>query len=128
MMIRLLICALLLSACQKQRTDESLRQAGEIHLQALQVLKQVEKILDSAGTAGILPADTLASLRRDVQAWRENLVEVPGLEHHDHDHSHDHQHEAQPPVSSEEMLRIQRHALQQVQAIQARLQHPARPL
>ena len=40
--------------------------------------------------------DSLRILKSAVNDWRNNMVEIPGIEHdhdhhgHDHDHSHDH--------------------------------------
>jgi hypothetical protein len=114
---------LLLIACQQATTSEDLRQAGEIHLQSLAVADDLEAALDSLEQSGALPLDTLAALKRDLEAWEENLVEVPGLEHeHAHEGHDHHHHEAAPSISDAEMLQVQQEALRQLRALETRVQ------
>ena len=111
------------AACQSPQTSDELKQAGEIHLQALALSAQLENSLDSLGQTTTVPPDSLAAWKRELEAWEENLVEVPGLEHeHDHDHEgHDHHHEAAPNITDADMLKVQKEALRQLQALQIRI-------
>jgi ABC-type nickel/cobalt efflux system permease component RcnA len=111
------------AACQSPQTSDELKQAGEIHLQALALSAQLENSLDSLGQTTTVPPDSLAAWKRELEAWEENLVEVPGLGHeHDHDHEgHDHHHEAAPNITDADMLKVQKEALRQLQALQIRI-------
>lgn len=116
------LCAV--AACQSPQTSDELKKAGEIHLQALALSAQLENYLDSLGQTTTVPPDSLAAWKRELEAWEENLVEVPGLEHeHDHDHEgHDHHHhEAAPNITDADMLNVQKEALRQLQALQIRI-------
>jgi len=111
------------AACQSPQTSDELKQAGKIHLHALALSAKLENSLDSLGQTTTVPPDSLAAWKRELKAWEENLVEVPGLEpEHDHDHEgHDHHHAAPPNITDADMLNVQKEALRQLQALEIRI-------
>lgn len=128
----------LLVACSAAKEDPNLIQAVAIHNEATEIghrasmgvsqLKSLEAKMDQA------QLDSLHAISRDLSAWYESLVEVPGHEHEGHDHGdHDgHDHEGHnhdhgddknylEGLSSAEVLAIQTEFRKEVKWMEARV-------
>lgn len=120
----LLALTLLTAACGGNSADEAtLKEAGQIHLQASAVQERIEPLMDSLASlktqlaARQTPAAQAAladidSVTKRFEEWEETAVEVPGQEHaHEHgegEHHHHHEHKPAPQVTAAEMLDIQK--------------------
>lgn len=128
-----------LYSCTGEQQDPMLEQAAAIHNEAVEIEQLTRKKLDSlqrhkqqlVTESGALPAmeqefiRSLDQLKQDIDSWSNNLIEVPGFEHHHH-HGHDHSHDdhdhgkKQPEVTPEHMLNIQREFRDSIIAIRQR--------
>lgn len=110
----------LLAGCNLFYSKEEkkiLEQALQIHLQAAQLAASLKQEVETLLIDSSLPADSLRILLDEIVQWENSLVEVPGMDHHDHHHS-----SSEPiQVSAEEMLRMQQEALVSIQMIQEKL-------
>jgi len=131
-----------LNSCTGEQKDPKLEQAAALHNEAVEREQLARKKLDSlqshkqqlvADSTALLEKQqgfirSLDQLNLDIDNWSNNLIEVPGFEHHHHhghDHSHDHDHhhdhgKKQPEVTPEHMLNIQREFRDSIMAIQQR--------
>jgi len=131
-----LLALALLTACGgKNSADEAtLKEAGEIHLQASEIQEALEPQVDSlaalktklaalktsAATQAVADIDSVVSR---FEAWESNVVEVPGMEHkHEHaegdsGHHHHHDHKPAPQVTASEMLDIQKEMKSELEKI-----------
>ncbi|MEL7219669.1 MAG: hypothetical protein AAGJ93_00040 [Bacteroidota bacterium] len=84
-------------------TDLLLKESFQIHQQALQLAEETHEILLK------LPKDDpyRVGIESRLEAWSNNLVEVPGFEH-DHHHGHHHHHGPQLELTPEDMLIVQK--------------------
>ncbi|MEM6700499.1 MAG: hypothetical protein AAF806_17175 [Bacteroidota bacterium] len=115
---------ILISCASPDESQEILKQANDIHLEAIKINKTAQPKLEEAialksqieGKEGEKSMEEekfiqeVAQLEKSYAYWEENHVEVPGFDHHDHDHhDHDHDHDHGPglEVSAEDMLLIQ---------------------
>ena len=149
MKIRILFVGLslaFLSACGTKQ-DPLLQEAAQVHNQAIavhdEVMKQLEdaqqltqklkarrESADSTGRAAIdgLIAE-MDSSQKAMDTWMNEVVEVPGEEGHNHshvhkkaeNHDHAHDHAAQPEVTPQQMLDIQKEMKKNIEKIQADL-------
>lgn len=120
----LLALTLLAAACGGSSADETtLKEAGQIHLQASEVQERIEPLLDSLARlktqlaakqtpeAQAAAAD-IDSVMKRFEEWEETAVEVPGQEHEhaegEEHHHHHHDHKPAPQVTAPEMLDIQK--------------------
>jgi hypothetical protein len=62
------------------------------------------------------PKDSVVTLLREIQLWENDLVEVPGSEHHQHE-KHEHRH-APLSITGTEMLLIQNELKARIERIQ----------
>jgi hypothetical protein len=109
----------LLAGCNLFYSKEEkkiLEQALQIHLQAAQLAASLKQEVETLLIDSSLPSDSLRILLDEIVQWENSLVEVPGMDHHDH-------HSSSEPiqVSAEEMLRMQQEALVSIQMIQGKL-------
>lgn len=120
-----MLCLLFITCANNDNSDALLEQAGQVHLEAVEVDKKIQSMLPKfvdikqqieQKQTDRTPEENqilkqITALESRYAFWKENYVEVPGLEHdhdHDHDHSHhDHGHGSQVEVSPEDMLLIQ---------------------
>ncbi|MGD1959105.1 MAG: hypothetical protein ACFB2Y_09625 [Fulvivirga sp.] len=122
-MAALLLLLVMMACSHDKKPDGNLQQAFKIHEDAVslrnQIVDKLEKlnaIEDSLFVATY--KESLDSISGAIEAWGEQLVEVPGFEEsHDHD-GHDHNHEEQPELTSEQHLQVQRHLFQEIQTIE----------
>lgn len=134
----LLALALLAGCGGKNAADEAtLKEAGEIHLQASEIQEALEPQVDSLASlknslaALKTPAATQAvadidSVVKRFETWESNVVEVPGVEHN-HEHAegdsahqhHHHNHKPAPQVTASEMLDIQKEMKSDLEKISA---------
>jgi hypothetical protein len=121
--------ALIFSACGGQKKENPiLLEAADTHVEAVRIeqeirprieeLAQLKNQLSIQGRE-LTPAEQafiedVDRLLGGLAHWDENVVEVPGYEHHGHDHEDDHEHEhhhhraAPPNMSPEDILFVQR--------------------
>ena len=118
-------------ACSdKKRPDEDLKQAFKLHQAAIALRNYTGDQLAELTKGDSLFVQAykvdLDSISHSLAAWDDQLVEVPGFEeehdHSAHDHSgHAHDHDEQPDLSPEQHLQIQQYLLQEIQAIEKRI-------
>ncbi|SDG37732.1 hypothetical protein SAMN04487996_11830 [Dyadobacter soli] len=104
------ICLLAASCSKKSEKSPQLIEANRLHLEAIEISKQLETRLDSLSpkAAGDVEKSRIDSLRSLIETWEENVIEVPGFPHA-HDHAHGaHSHKSAPPMTDESMLDYQR--------------------
>ena len=134
------LAALLVTACNtSKKEDPQLKEAADVHLEAMQIEKQMKpqlaelvQLKNSINIQGReLTAEEIAlvqqieALEASYSFWEENHVEVPGHEHHDHDdHDHDHHHHHGPKLdlSPADMLLVQQEFRDSIRAIQQRVE------
>lgn len=137
-----LLAALLITACNtSQKENPQLKEAADVHLEAMQIEKQMKpqlaelvQLKNSINIQGReLTAEEIAlvqqieALEASYAFWEENHVEVPGHEHHDHDdHDHDdhhhHHHGPKLNLSPADMLLVQQEFRDSIRAIQQRVE------
>ncbi len=113
-----LFVLLLLAACgTPSQEDKLLQEAADIHNTALATAEELETTLKQ----NTISADSASAILAAIEAWENDLVEVPGNEHH-HDHEeHNHAHEP-VHVTSQEMLQLQLELKQRIEQIQKRVE------
>jgi len=109
------LALLLLSACSPSPEDKLLQEASDVHNAALLIAEELEAALNQ----NMIPADSASAIRAAIEAWENDLVEVPGNEHHDHE-GHNHSHEPLN-VTAEEMLQLQLELKQRIEQIKKRI-------
>ena len=125
------LIALLVACGDKKKPSEDLQQAFKLHQEAMSIRSQINDQLAKLTTNGdslFLKAfkKDLDSINRSLKDWDEKLVEVPGFEeehdHSGHDHSgHDHHHDDEPELTPEQHLQVQQHLLEEIRAIETRI-------
>ncbi|GGM73145.1 hypothetical protein GCM10010967_00850 [Dyadobacter beijingensis] len=109
--IRLIAICLLTAACSKKNENSrELVEANRLHLEAIEISKELEARLDSisANSSNDVDQSQIDSLKSLIEVWETNVIEVPGFAHA-HDHAHGaHSHKAAPPMTDESMLDYQR--------------------
>ena len=111
------LIALLIGGCHSHPVDPILEEAFGLHQEAIAVNKAIREKLQSVEANDSL----MNNIRKRLQTWEENLVEVPGFEH-DHDHSHGghhhhHDHGNELEVTPADMKIIQQEFLDSIQVI-----------
>ena len=126
----------IITACTNEPIDPKLEAAAAIHEEAVKTEQLVRTTLDSLKQHKELlstQGDTLSdsdqifislydSLQSDLASWSENLIEVPGFEHHHHhgeECHHDHGKKL-PEVTPDHMLNIQKEFRDSIMAIKHR--------
>ena len=110
----------------KKKPNEDLQQAFKLHQEAINIRNQTADQLTKLTANGdslFVKAykKDLDSISRSLKAWDEQLVEVPGFEEA-HDHSgHDHHHDEQTELTPEQHLEVQQYLLQEIRAIEKRI-------
>lgn len=112
----------LISCFGGHKHDPILTEAFEIHNQSLAISKEARNALDK-----ITDSDSIKlQLESRLAQWNENIIEVPGFEHH-HDHSHDHGHHHHNHSTLEllptDMLRVQKEFLDSIRIIHTEIQN-----
>jgi ABC-type Zn2+ transport system substrate-binding protein/surface adhesin len=99
---------------EQTKVDPILQEALSIQDEAIHIGMELDSILDAKMAEGSFAQniDSLRILKSAVNDWRNNMVEIPGVEHdhhgHDHDHSHDHSGiEASAHLSPEDIKKVQ---------------------
>ncbi len=137
-LVLIALFAALLAGCNSgEKVDEDLQTAFKIHEEAVEVRKKIADQINTfkENTDSLFVESyksDLDSIRLLLEAWDDQLVEVPGFDHehdhsdhddehdhsgHDHDHDHDHDHENTPELSPEQHLEVQKHLLSQIKLI-----------
>ncbi len=127
------------TACLSTQSESSktLEEAKKVHLNALEVEKKVSSTLkqlvqrkNSINVQGRALTEEekafvekVEKLETDLAYWRENLIEVPGLEHdhsHDHDGHHHHHNAPDPQLTDQEILDAQNVFLESIKEMEKR--------
>jgi hypothetical protein len=123
----LTLTILLITACSGGRGNEVImEEAARIHNEtmALAVLVETAIIDGEADSMITISHDSIVHWRQLFEAWKEDIVEVPGNEaHHTHaggNHHHDH---TPPDVTAEQMLEIQKTLAKRMSDLSRRV-HP----
>ena len=124
----LLICFLsciLITGCGEKK-DPDLVEAARIHNEMIAGAERLEIQLDSLTKslhtleAKISPADSLKKrqvvenlagcdlVKKNIAGWEEDMVEVPGNEHHHHHNGEEHEHKPAPDLTPKQMLEVQK--------------------
>nr|WP_298998809.1 hypothetical protein [uncultured Allomuricauda sp.] len=122
----------LISACgDSKEKNENLQQAFKFHEEAIKFRQTAEDQISKlkADTDSLFVAtysNDLKSISSALEAWDEQLIEVPGFEeehdhsHHDHsghDHDHHHHNHSQQELTPEQHLEVQQHLLQEIKGL-----------
>ncbi|WP_425237089.1 hypothetical protein [Ulvibacterium sp.] len=113
------------SACgDKKQMNEDLQRAFELHKEAMEIRHMTQdQIAQLKANTDSLFVKTytkdLQSISHSLDAWDEQLVEVPGFEEeHDHSgHNHEHHHDEHPELTPKQHLEVQQHLLEEIKAI-----------
>lgn len=99
---------------EQTKVDPILQEALSIQDEAIHIGIELDSILDAKMAEGSFAQniDSLRILKSAVNDWRNNMVEIPGIEHdhdhHGHDHSHDHSgSEAAAHLSPQDIMKVQ---------------------
>lgn len=114
----------LLACTGEEEKSEELEKAFELHLESLEIRKNVTEKLSKLTT----DADSvfmeknkiqLDSIQAALKDWDELFIEVPGFEHdHEgHDHHHHHDHNSGPQLTPTEHLDLQQYLLTEIKRI-----------
>lgn len=102
-----------------KKEDTLLREAAQIHNEAVALAAQLEEQLANDTTS---PKDSVTIWQEAIEKWENNLVEVPGNENGDHHANDHHNHGKQlPELTSEQMLAIQKELKSQLDVIKSRI-------
>jgi hypothetical protein len=123
----LTLTILLITACSGGRGNEVImEEAARIHNETMALAVLVEKAINNgeADSMNTISNDSIVHWRQLFEAWKEDIVEVPGNEaHHTHaggSHHHDH---APPDITAEQMLEIQKTLARRMSDLSRRI-HP----
>jgi hypothetical protein len=122
----LVLTALLVSCKNDKKQNEFLRQAFQIHQEAVAIRNQTDAQLTKfIANEDSLLVNTykmeLESIGKALNTWDDQLVEVPGFEE-EHDHAaHDHHHHEESDLTPEQHLQVQQHLLKEIRAIEKRI-------
>ena len=106
-----------LTACSaSSKEDKVLQEAADVHNMALLMAEELETTLKQ----NTFPADSTSAILAAIEAWENDLVEVPGNEHHHEHEGHNHSHEP-VNVTAEEMLKLQLELKQRIEQIKKRV-------
>ncbi len=96
-----------------------MQEAFELHVKSMEIANDSKELLDQ------IPAghEEKNRLQARLKEWNDNIIEVPGFEHHHHHgHSHDHNHShSQLELTPDDMLIVQKEFLDSIQSIQRRI-------
>ncbi len=95
--------------------DPVLTEAFEVHKQSLAMAKEVRSRLDNISNTD----SSRIHLESRLAQWNENIIEVPGFEHH-HEHGHDHHHHhnhSSLELMPTDMLNVQNEFLDSIKVI-----------
>lgn len=116
-----MISIFFISCLGGHKHDPILTEAFEIHNQSLTISKEARNALDKIADSDSIKLHLASRLAQ----WNENIVEVPGFEHH-HDHNHDHGHHHHNHSTLEllptDMLRVQKEFLDSIRVIHTEIQ------
>ncbi|MBN8653215.1 MAG: hypothetical protein J0L67_17435 [Cytophagales bacterium] len=107
-----------LTACgASSKEDKVLQEAADVHNTALLMVEELETTLKQ----NTFPADSASAILAAIEVWKNDLVEVPGNEHHHEHEGHNHSHEP-VNVTAEEMLQLQLELKQRIEKIKKRVE------
>ena len=116
----------LLVSCGEKEKPKELVEAFKLHEEAIKIRQQVGEKVDRlvANTDSLFVAvnkNSIDSIQTLLEAWDEQLVEVPGFEeehdHEGHDHDHDHDHGEELKLTPKQHLEVQTHLLNEIKAL-----------
>jgi hypothetical protein len=88
-----------------------------LHDQVVTRSSHLEKQLDSLATSGSLP-DSVLAWQNALDAWKLNLIEIPGHNHHEHEHTHG----PSLPLTPSEILALHVELEKQLTGLEMRVQ------
>lgn len=126
------VCSIgaLLSCSSGQRPNEVLKEANQVHLEAVEIYSETHQLLEKMQEEAKAGADSLVAARLDsihelLHNWKDGLYEVPGFEdshnHGEEGHKHDHNHKAAPSMTDQSMLDYQKNARSAIDEIRKSL-------
>lgn len=136
------VFSLFIYACGGSSEEHKiLHEAADIHVEALQIKKEMEpdlQSLESTVNSIQVQGRELSSeeikfikeyevLQSRLKYWNDNHIEVPGFEHegHDHsghDHNHDHSHAPKFQFPASDLLIIQKEFRDSINAIKGKME------
>lgn len=113
------LSALMMSCGNKNHHSKELKQAHDLHQQAVEIRGQVSEAVNLLkSNADSVALESICSLEQLLLAWDEQLVEVPGFEEeHEHGPNCNHDHGYEQELTPEQHLEIQQHLLQEITSI-----------
>lgn len=102
-------------------------EAAAIHNEAVGQASKLNDQLKKMETDSLIAQDSIVALQAALQAWSEDLIEVPGNdEHHHHgEDEHHHDHSRKGDISAQEMLAVQQELKARLVQIEARISNLA---
>ena len=98
--------AVIIMSCNAKVSEEKLNhEAITLHNSMVQKSNMIAHRLNEIKNDTAVNQDSVTVLIQLLAQWKNDLVEVPGNEHHGHDHHHQH---SPPDVTAEQMLEIQK--------------------
>lgn len=108
--IFLIAVILTAASCAREEKSPQLIEANRLHLEAIEISKELEPKLESLSSyaKGGAEKSQIDSLKALIEMWEENMIEVPGFAHVHAHGTHTHEHKSAPPMTDESMLDYQR--------------------
>ncbi len=118
------LCLLILACTSGKTNENAYAQSALIHNSMIRKANEMEHAIREMmkDSLPLSEGGSLRSILTDLQEWKEQLVEVPGNEIHDHK-SHGHHDQNQSDVTPEQMLLIQKELDSYLGKIGKRLNH-----
>jgi hypothetical protein len=101
---------LLMASCSSKQDKSDYRQAAIVHNAMMDRARWIERDLNTLHNDTLTQEvrDSLEVITNILHAWKQDVVEVPGNDMHEHNnHSHSHAQVA-PEVTPQQMLEIQK--------------------
>lgn len=118
--IFLLTISLTAASCAQEEKSPKLIEANRLHLEAIEISKELEPKLESLSShaKGGAEKSQIDSLKALIEMWEENMIEVPGFAHAHAHGTHTHEHKSAPPMTDESMLDYQRQSREAIIELQ----------
>lgn len=124
MLPAVLAASLLFSCSQTNEPSETLKQANEVHNEALAIFSEAHALHHSLKKRAAESTDERLAARLDsihalLHGWEDGVYEVPGFEHEHggEGHSHEHSHKHAPSMTDQSMLEYQENAKKAIEEI-----------
>lgn len=123
----LVLCLVSIACSNKPNADEKVwKEAAVVHNEMMALAHQLEARLTmlESDTTDVVRVDSIVIWKAAIEAWEQEIVEVPGNEEHDqHKEGEEHHHRDHKvvEVTPEQMLTIQQELKKELEDIQARM-------